>query len=202
MSPYAIILRNKYGGVSMAGFFDLLSELIKSKKDKHDSSVVVKNYISGNNNQNNKQNNNNGSNGKNTNTQQLRQSTESNKINGAANPIVLQTIKLYCTGAKGKVYTTTFHKAITHNFGIEVVIKNNTSITQTVNLGHCIYDESGNNTMFKGNFHPQIKPNTVLKYDIYVDAKAFAKMKPGKYKSQFWINNKKVQKVFFTVSSK
>ena len=28
------------------------------------------------------------------------------------------------------------------------------------------------------------------------------KMKKGKYKSQFWINDKKVQKVFFTITEK
>lgn len=35
----------------MAGFWDFLSTLVSSKKDKDSSSVVVKNYISGNNNQ-------------------------------------------------------------------------------------------------------------------------------------------------------
>jgi len=186
----------------LAGFFDVLAELIKSKKDEKDSSVVVKNYICGNNNQNNNNRNNNGSNTKTTSTTQPRNSTGSNKISAASNPVILQSIKLYCTGAKGKVYTTTFHKAVAQNFGIEVRLKNNTSQIQTVNLGNCIYDESGNNTMFKGNFHPKIKPNSMLKYDIYVDAKEFSKMKSGKYKSQFWINDKKVQKVFFTVVSK
>ena len=33
----------------MAGFWDFLSTLVSSKKDKDSSSVVVKNYISGNN---------------------------------------------------------------------------------------------------------------------------------------------------------
>ena len=37
----------------MAGFWDFLSTLVSSKKDKDSSSVVVKNYISGNNNQKN-----------------------------------------------------------------------------------------------------------------------------------------------------
>lgn len=181
----------------MAGFFDLLTEFMRSKKDKKDNSVIVKNYINGNNNQTNRNNNNNQTNfSKNHNT------TSSNKTAQNTPPVVLQTIRMYCTGAKGKVYTTTFRKAINHNFGIEVVIKNNTSQIQTVKLGHCIYDESGSNTVFKGTFHPKINPNSILKENIYVDAKAFNKMKAGKYKSQFWINDNKVQKVYFNVSNK
>lgn len=185
----------------MSGFFDFLSELIRPTQDKHDSSVVVKNYINGGNNNQNSVNNNQSGKAKKSSTRQSGQSTV-REIKKEVNPIVLQNVKMYCTGAKGKVYATTFHKAVTHNFGIEVVIKNNTSYMQTVNLGHCIYDASGNNTMFKGNFHPKIKPNNVLTYDIYVDSKAFEKMKPGKYKSQFWINDKMVQKVFFTIVNK
>jgi len=56
--------------------------------------------------------------------------------------------------------------------------------------------------MFKGTFHPKIKPYSTLTESIFVDAKAFSKMKRGKYKSQFWLNDKKVQKVFFTVEDK
>lgn len=180
------------------GLFDLLTELIKAKKDKKDSQVVVKNYISGNNNQNNNSNN------KNTNTIKKPNisDTTSKKINPQSSSITLEKIELYCTGAKGKVFTNIFRKSINHNFGIEVVIKNNTSQTQTVKLGHCIYDESGNNTMFKGTFYPKIKPHSTLKEDIFVDAKAFDKMKKGKYKSQFWLNDNKVQRVYFTVVEK
>lgn len=183
------------------GFFDLIADIIKAKQDKKDSQVVVKNYISGNNTQNNNSNNK-----TNTNTQKksvTNNSTSSNRTSSSSNgAISLEKIRLYCTGAKGKVYTTTFRKSLNHNFGIEVVIKNNTSQTQKVKLGHCIYDESGNNTMFKGTFYPQIKPYSTLTENIFVDAKAFAKMKRGKYKSQFWLNDKKVQKVFFLVEDK
>lgn len=180
------------------GIFDLLTELIKARKDKKDSQVVVKNYISGNNNQNNNSNN------KNTTVQKKysNNTTTNNKITSQNSNVVLEKIRLYCTGAKGKVFTTTFRKSINHNFGIEVVIKNNTSQTQTVKLGHCIYNESGTDTIFKGTFYPKVKPHSTLTENIYVDAKAFAKMRKGKYKSQFWINDKKVQKVFFTVEEK
>ena len=42
----------KVGNI-VAGFWDFLSTLVDSKKDKDGNSVVVKNYISGNNNQKN-----------------------------------------------------------------------------------------------------------------------------------------------------
>ena len=180
------------------GFLDLLADIIKAKQDKKDSQVVVKNYISSNNNNNNK-NNNNATQKK---TSSNNSTTTNNKISSQSSQITLEKIRLYCTGAKGKVYTTTFRKSINHNFGIEVVIKNNTVQTQTVKLGHCIYNESGNNTIFKSTFHPKIKPYSTLTENIFVDPKAFAKMKKGKYKSQFWLNDKKVQKVFFTIEEK
>lgn len=189
------------GGISM-GLFDFLTELMKTKQNKKDSQVVVKNYIrSSNNNQNN--------NCQNKNNKTMRQTTpprnnnlSSNKMSSSNNSVSLEKIKLYCTGAKGKVYTTTFHKSLNHNFGIEAVIKNNSSQLQTVKLGHCIYNESGKDTLFKGTFYPKVKPHSTLTENIYVDAKAFAKMKRGKYKSQFWLNDNKVQKVFFKIEDK
>ena len=63
-----------------------------------------------------------------------------------------------------------------HNFGIELVIINNTPQTQIVNLGHCIYNESGA-TIIKRNFHPRIAPHSKLTEDIYVEAKTFVKLK-------------------------
>lgn len=181
------------------GIFDFLTELVKAKKDNKDSQVVVKNYIKSNN------NNQNSNNSKNTNPPKNPPNsnyTNNNKSNSQYNPITLEKVRLYCTGAKGKVYTTTFRKSINHNFGIEAIIRNNTSNIQTVKLGHCIYDEKGTSTIFKGTFHPKIKPHSTLTENIFVDSKAFAKMKKGKYKSQFWINDKKVQKVFFTITEK
>lgn len=181
------------------GLLDLIADVIKGKQDKKDNQVVVKNYISGNNTQNNNYNR------TSTNSQKKPVISNATSVNGTSssnNSVSLEKIILYCTGSKGKVYTTTFRKALNHNFGIEVIIKNNTSQIQTVKLGHCIYDESGNNTMFRGTFYPKIKPYSTLTQNIFVEAKAFAKMKRGKYKSQFWLNDKKVQKVFFTVEDK
>lgn len=119
----------------------------------------------------------------------------------SVNDIKLQSIRLYSTGAKGKVYTTKFYKSINHNFGIEIVLKNNSNRTIKVQLGHCIYDSQGN-IIFKGNFYPAVNPNSTFKQDIYVEAEAFEKMKVGKYKSQFWLNNTRVQKVYFSVIKK
>lgn len=184
----------------MAGFWDFLSTLVSSKKDKDSSSVVVKNYISGNNNQ--KNNSYNRSGGKSAGGDKSPQSSQNAKKNIAPVPYVsLQSIRLYSTGSKGKVYTTKFYKSVNHNFGIEVILNNTSGKAQIVHLGHCIYDDKGN-VMFKGNFTPKINPHSTLKQNIFVDPDTFAKMKSGKYKSQFWINDKKVQKVFFTVTYK
>lgn len=191
----------------MAGFWDFLSTLVSSKKGKDSSSVVVKNYISGNNNQkNNTANKNNGGNGGRSNgvnkSSRPSQSFKNTKKNASSITYVnLQSIRLYSTGSKGKTYTDKFYKSINHNFGIEVILMNSSSTTQTIHLGHCIYDESGK-VVFNGNFSPKINPHSTLKHNIFVDAKAFAAMKSGKYKSQFWINDTKVQKAFFTVAYK
>lgn len=182
----------------MAGFLDFLTEFFK-KEDKKDTSIVVKNYINGNNNQNNK---NVSRPQKHANSRDL----HSGKSKGTyqtniEKSVSLQSIRLYSTGAKGKVYTDRFYKSINHNFGIEVVLMNHTAQTRTVTLGHCIYDERGS-TIIKGNFHPKIAPHSTLRQDIYVKPETFSKLRNGKYKSQFWINNTKVQKVFFTIAKK
>lgn len=189
----------------MGVILDFLTNLFT--KETKDTSVVVKNYISGNNNQrNNNGNSNNNSNApKNASNKSRGPSTQKN--NSASHnvsgyhQVELRSIRLYSTGAKGKVYTNKFYKSINHNFGIEVVLENQTSQLQQVQLGHCIYDSNGK-TILKGNFRPKIKPHCVFTQDIYVDANTFAKMKNGTYKSQFWLNNTKVQKVYFTVTNK
>lgn len=179
----------------MSNIWDFLSTLVKSKKKKDSNSVIVKNYINGNNNQTHKSEN-----GSNQSQRPSKTVQDSTKIKNGS-PISIQSIRLYSTSKKGKIYTTKFYKSINHNFGIEVILKNNSSQTQKVRLGHCIYDQSGK-TIFKGNFNPTIKQHSTLKQSIFVDAKAFSRMKNGKYKSQFWINDKRVQKVYFTVTYK
>lgn len=181
------------------GLLDVIADIIKAKQATKDSSVIVKNYISGNNTQNNKIDN------KTTNNAQKNyknNNTSTNKPISSTAMVSLKTIKLYCTGAKGKVYTTTFYKNLNKDFGIEVVIKNNTPKIQPVKLGHCIYDKSGKNTISAKTFSLKVNPHSTFKKDILVDVKTFKTMKPGKYKSQLWLNDKRIQRVFFTVLDK
>lgn len=121
-------------------------------------------------------------------------------ISGSNNMVELTKISLYSTGKKGKVYTTKFYKSINHNFGIEITLKNNTIKTQNAKVGWCIYKDG--NEIAKGNFNKKINPNSSLTTDFYVKEKAFKHLNIGKYKSQFWVNNVKVQKVFFDILNK
>lgn len=109
-------------------------------------------------------------------------------------------IQLYSTGKKGKVYTNKFYKTMNHNFGVEITLKNNTCSLQNVKIGWCIYKNG--TEIIKGNFNKKVNANSSLTTDFYVKEHAFNNLKVGKYKSQFWVNNQKVQKVYFTVSNK
>lgn len=114
--------------------------------------------------------------------------------------IKLTNIRLYSTGKKGKVYTTKFYKAINHNFGVEITLKNNTNLLQNVKVGWCIYKNG--NEIIKGTFSKKVNANSSLTNDFYVKEQAFSNLKVGKYKSQFWVNDQRVQKVYFTISNK
>ncbi len=59
-------------------------------------------------------------------------------------PLELCKIKLYSTGLRGKVFTDHFYKLMNHNFGVEIVVQNNTSTTQIIKVGGCVYDIQGN----------------------------------------------------------
>lgn len=115
-------------------------------------------------------------------------------------PLELCSIKLYSTGLK-KVFTNHFYKSMNHNFGVEITIRNNTSKTQNMRIGGCVYDEKGT-TVIRWRSNKQINPHCSVPYDFYVKEADFSQMKPGKYKIQFWINDKKVQKEYFTVTYK
>ena len=81
----------------MAGFWDFLSTLVSPKKDKASSSVVVKNYISGNNNQkNNNANKSNGgrSNGANKSSRPSQSSQNAKKNASSITCVSLQSIRL------------------------------------------------------------------------------------------------------------
>lgn len=114
--------------------------------------------------------------------------------------IELTNIRLYSTGKKGKVYTTRFYKTMNHNFGIEITLKNNTSSLQNVKVGWCIYKDG--KEILKGTFNKKVNANSSLTNDFYVKEQAFSNLKVGKYKSQFWVNDQRVQKVYFTISNK
>ncbi len=116
-------------------------------------------------------------------------------------PLELCKIRLYSTGVRGKVFTNHFYKAMNHNFGVEMVVQNNTSTSQTIKVGGCVYDMQGN-TVAKWGTTKQIGAHSSITQDFYVLEKTFSELKEGKYKIQFWINDKKVQKDFFTITYK
>lgn len=115
-------------------------------------------------------------------------------------PLELCSIRLYSTGLK-KVYTNHFYKSMNHNFGVEIVMRNHTSKTQTIMIGGCVYD-SNDKTVIRWNDRKVMEPHSRMTSNFYVVQKTFSSMEAGKYKIQFWINNQKVQKEYFTVSYK
>ena len=208
-----------YGGKCMSGLFNFLKAILKSlldfftailkPDDKKDPSIIVKNY---NINKNSNQNTNNSANKKNSQTENKGKNSRKSKPQGgnvkspmpqksSQSQIRVKSVRLYSTGVTGKIYTDRFYKSINHNFGIEVVIANGSPNSQTVNLSHCIYDEKGS-TVASGNFHPRINAHTQYPQYIYVKPQMFDSMEIGKYKSQFWLNDKRVQKAFFTIANK
>lgn len=115
-------------------------------------------------------------------------------------PLELCSIKLYSTGLK-KVFTNHFYKSMNHNFGVEITIRNNTSQLQNVKIGGCVYNDNGK-TVIRWNGNKRVNPNSSVSYDFYVKEQSFSQMKEGKYKIQFWINDKKVQKEYFIITYK
>lgn len=116
-------------------------------------------------------------------------------------PLELCSIKLYSTGLK-KVFTKHFYKSMNHNFGVEILVRNNTQISQTIHVGGCIYNNNGKEIINWKNVNITISPQSYKKHDFFVKEFQFANMNEGTYKVQFWINNKRVQREFFTISYK
>lgn len=116
-------------------------------------------------------------------------------------PLELVSIKLYSTGLK-KVFTNHFYKSMNHNFGVEILVRNNTNKMQTIHVGGCIYNSDGKTIVKWGNVNIEIPSHNSKTYDFFVKEDGFSKMKDGKYKVQFWINDKKVQKEYFTITYK
>ena len=123
------------------------------------------------------------------------------KPSGKHNELSIIGIKLYSTGPKGKVYTSTFYKLLNHNFGVELSLKNNAPKSQTIKVRWCLYNENGH-SIFNKYYSKTVNAGGKLISDFYVDEVFFLKLKPGKYKSQLWINGKRIQKTFFTIVNK
>jgi len=120
--------------------------------------------------------------------------------NPKQSPLELVHMKLYSTGLQ-KVYTTRFYKSMNHNFGVELLIKNNTSYPQQIKVGGCVYDEIGN-TIVHWNKLVTVSPHNSLSHDFYVYDNTFSQLKAGKYSVQFWLNDAKVTKKYFTITYK
>lgn len=165
-------------------------------KDKKEKPIIIKI-----NNQNENQNiNKNQKNGSAKKGDIIHQGSTS-KSSGKHNELNLIGIQLYSTGPKGKVYTSVFYKLLNHNFGVELSLKNNTQKSQTIKARWCLYNESGQ-TIFDKHYSKTVNAGSKLTSDFYIDDKLFSKLKPGKYKSQFWMNGKRIQKASFTIVNK
>ncbi len=115
-------------------------------------------------------------------------------------PLEMKSIKLYSTGLK-KVFTNHFYKSMNHNFGIEIVITNNTSSIQKLKIGGCVNNSKGKKVV-NWISTKSIKPYSSESYDFYVREKEFNKMDSGKYTVIFWINDKRVKETTFTITYK
>lgn len=116
-------------------------------------------------------------------------------------PLELRSIKLYSTGIK-KVFTKHFYKSMNHNFGVEILVRNNTQKPQTIHVGGCIYDINGKEVIKWNNVNITISPQSSKEHDFFVKENRFAQMSEGTYKVQFWINDKRVQKEYFNITYK
>ncbi|MCL2774315.1 MAG: hypothetical protein FWD71_13330 [Oscillospiraceae bacterium] len=111
------------------------------------------------------------------------------------------SVSLYATGLNRKIFTNHFYRSKNHNFGVEVQIYNSTSFVHRFNIGGCVYDSNGVEICRWERTTKEVPPsNSLVENDFWVDRSKFLAMKDGKYKVQLWINDIKVEKVFFTVS--
>lgn len=116
-------------------------------------------------------------------------------------PLELSSIKLYSTGSRGKVFTDRFYKSMNHNFGVQVTILNNTNTIQSAKIHGCVYN-SGDSQIIEWKANKKLNAKSESSFDLYVKEENFEKLKNGKYKIKFWINDKKVMQKFFEVTYK
>lgn len=111
------------------------------------------------------------------------------------------SMNLYATSSNGKRFTNHFYHSKNHNFGVEVRIQNSTSCVYNFNIAGCVYDSNGVEICrWKRTIKEVLPSNSPVENDFWVDRNKFLAMRDGKYKVQFWINDIKVIKVFFTIS--
>ncbi len=111
------------------------------------------------------------------------------------------SVDLYATSSNGKIFTNHFYRSKNHNFGVEVRIQNSTSYVYSFNIAGCVYDSIGVEIFRWKRTTKEVPPsNSLAESYFWVDRNKFLAMKDGKYKVQFWINDVRVIKVFFTVS--
>lgn len=113
----------------------------------------------------------------------------------------LCSVNLYSTGARGKVFTKCFYTAFNHNFGAEIVLKNNTGTMFLLRMSGCVYDTRGN-TICQWRKTCNINAYSKNKYDFYIQKEKFVNLKEGVYKIKFWVNNTKVQSEHFEIKRK
>lgn len=116
--------------------------------------------------------------------------------------IKLVKVLLYSTGARGKVFTKKFYKRINHNFGIELVIRNDSNKRQSISVKWSIYDVTNQRDVIADNSVIKIAAREKLIHDIYVSDKEFVKLPTGEYESRFCINGKQAPKMNFYILEK
>ena len=112
----------------------------------------------------------------------------------------LKSLRFYSEGIK-KVYTKHFYKSLNKRFGIEFVIKNNTSKLQSLKIGGCILAPNG---AVVANWidNKKINSNSSGTYCYHADEKMFNNIKTGKYSVRCWINDRLVKESSFVITYK
>ncbi|MCI7243071.1 MAG: hypothetical protein MR549_04255 [Lachnobacterium sp.] len=112
----------------------------------------------------------------------------------------LKSLKFYSEGIQ-KVYTKHFYKSLNKQFGIEFLIKNNTSEIQSLKIGGCILASDGV-VVAKWIDNEKINSNSTGRYSYHADEKLFNKLKTGKYSVRCWINDRLVKESSFIITYK
>ena len=111
------------------------------------------------------------------------------------------SVNLYATSSNGRTYTNHFSRSGNHNFGVEVRIQNSNSCAYDFSIAGCVYDSNGAEIFRWRRTKKRVPPsNSPERNDFWVDRNKFLAMRDGEYRVQFWINDVKVEKMFFTVS--